>query len=140
MRSMIIKKYQEMVKLKTFEERFLYLKLHGDVGFPTFGPERELNQRFYQSKEWRNLRNQVIVRDNGCDLAFPEMELLDKIYIHHINPILPDDFSNNTNKLFDLNNLVCVSFNTHQAIHYGNNDFTKISGLSERKPNDTRLW
>lgn len=136
----MIKTYREMARLKTFEERFLYLKLYGDVGRPTFGPERELNQRFYHSNEWRSVRNQAIIRDDGCDLAVPDMNLNELIYIHHINPITPDDFINNTNKLFDLDNLVCVSFDTHQALHYGSKSFVKERGLIERKANDTKLW
>ena len=129
-----------MSYLQTFEERFEYLKLHGSVGIDTFGADRWINQNFYRSKEWKDVRNKVIIRDEGCDLAVPEFLIGDKIYIHHINPISVDDFSNNTNKLFDLNNLVCVSFETHQAIHYGTADYLKTSGLSERKPNDTKVW
>lgn len=129
-----------MSYLKTFEERFEYLKLHGGVGVDTFGPDRWINQNFYRSKEWKDVRNKVIIRDEGCDLAIPSFTIGDKIYIHHINPITVDDFSNNVNKLLDLNNLVCVSFDTHQAIHYGTADYLKFSGLCERKPNDTKAW
>lgn len=129
-----------MSYLKTFEERFEYLKLRGGVGIDTFGADRWINQNFYRSKEWKDARNKVIIRDEGCDLAIPEFLIGDRIYIHHINPITVDDFSNNTNKLFDLDNLVCVSFETHQAIHYGTADYLKFSGLTERKPNDTKVW
>lgn len=140
MTMMIAKTYRQMSYLKTFEERFEYLKLHGGVGIDTFGTDRWINQNFYRSKEWKDTRNKVIIRDEGCDLAIPEFLIGDRIYIHHINPITVDDFSNNTNKLFDLDNLVCVSFETHQAIHYGTADYLKFSGLTERKPNDTKVW
>lgn len=135
-----MKTYQEMSYLKTFEERFEYLKLYSNVGTDTFGPDRWINQNFYRSKEWKDTRNRVIIRDEGCELGIPGLAIGGKIYIHHINPITVDDFSNNTNKLFDLNNLVCVSFETHQAIHYGTADCLKTSGLTERKPNDTKVW
>lgn len=135
-----MKTYHEMSNLQTFEERFEYLKLHGDVGVDTFGADRWINQNFYRSREWKTIRNEIIIRDNGCDLAVPEYVIGDKIYIHHINPISVDDFTNNPNKLLNPDNLICVSFETHQAIHYGSIDYLKISGLSERKPNDTKVW
>jgi hypothetical protein len=135
-----MKTYKELSQYVTFEERFEYLKLHGDVGIDTFGPDRWINQNFYRSREWKTIRNEIIIRDNGCDLAVPEYVIGDKIYIHHINPISVDDFTNNPNKLLNPDNLICVSFETHQAIHYGSIDYLKISGLSERKPNDTKVW
>lgn len=135
-----MKTYKELSQYATFEERFEYLKLHGDVGIDTFGPDRWINQNFYRSREWKTIRNEIIIRDNGCDLAVPEYVIGDKIYIHHINPISVDDFTNNPNKLLNPDNLICVSFETHQAIHYGSIDYLKISGLSERKPNDTKVW
>lgn len=128
-----------MRQLQTFEERFEYLKLHGGVGLDTFGPDRWINQNFYRSKEWKDVRNMVIIRDEGCDLAIPKFVIGDRIYIHHINPITVSDFDN-PDVLFDLDNLVCVSFETHQAIHYGTADYLKISGLTERKPNDMKVW
>lgn len=133
------KSYHEMRQLHTFEERFEYLKLRGGVGIDTFGPDRWINQNFYRSKEWKDVRNRVIIRDEGCDLAVPEFVIGDRIYIHHINPITVSDFDN-PDALLDLDNLVCVSFETHQAIHYGTADYLKISGLTERKPNDTKVW
>lgn len=135
-----MKTYKELSQYATFEERFEYLKLHGGVGIDTFGPDRWINQNFYRSREWKMIRNEIIIRDNGCDLAVPEYVIGDKIYIHHINPISVDDFTNNPNKLLNPDNLICVSFETHQAIHYGSIDYLKISGLSERKPNDTKVW
>lgn len=135
---MTTKSYSDMILLSTFEERLEYLQTHNSVGENTFGPDRWINQRFYKSKEWKDIRNKVIVRDNGCDLAIPELTILDRIYIHHINPIEIDDFSNNVNKLTDLDNLICVSFDTHQAIHYCKS--IKVLGIAERKPNDTKVW
>lgn len=135
---MTTKSYSDMILLSTFEERLKYLQTRNLVGENTFGPDRWINQRFYKSKEWKDIRNKVIIRDNGCDLAIPELTILDRIYIHHINPINIDDFSNNVNKLTDLDNLICVSFNTHQAIHYCNS--IKGLGIVERKPNDTKVW
>lgn len=134
------KSYSEMMSFGSFEERFEYLKLLGEAYGVTFGPDRWVNQNFYRSKEWQNTRSNIIIRDDGCDLGIPKFLINDKIYIHHINPITIDDFSNNTNKLFDPENLICVSFETHQAIHYGNSNYLKISGLQERKPGDTKVW
>ena len=135
-----MKSYNELIRFRTFQERFNYLKLHGEVGIDTFGPDRWINQTFYRSKEWRDIRNRVIIRDEGCDLGVPECTIGDRIYIHHINPITVDDFENHPEALLDLNNLICVSFETHQAIHFGSSDYLKISGLEERKPNDTKVW
>lgn len=135
-----MKSYNELIRFRTFQERFNYLKLHGEVGIDTFGPDRWINQNFYRSKEWRDIRNRVIIRDEGCDLGIPEHTIGDRIYIHHINPITVEDFESNPDALLDLNNLICVSFETHQAIHYGSTDYLKISGLEERKPNDTKWW
>lgn len=140
MDSKTMKSYHELVRFRTFQERFDYLKLHGEVGMDTFGPDRWINQNFYRSKEWRDIRNRVIIRDEGCDLGIPEYTIGDRIYIHHINPITIDDFENRPEALLDLDNLICVSFETHQAIHFGSADYLKISGLEERKPNDTKVW
>ena len=135
-----MKSYHELIRFQTFQERFNYLKLHGEVGIDTFGPDRWINQNFYRSKEWRDIRNRVIIRDEGCDLGVPEYTIGDRIYIHHINPITVEDFESNPDALLDLDNLICVSFDTHQAIHFGSADYLKISGLEERKPNDTKVW
>lgn len=127
--------YEELLRLKTFEERFTYLKLDGSVGKETFGSRRALNQTFYHSKEWKNVRDRIIVRDMGLDLAHQDYPIVGRIYIHHLNPILPGDFS----LALDPENLICTSFDTHQAIHYG--DATLISQeLVERRPNDTCPW
>lgn len=113
------KSYSELSHLHDFLERFRYLQLHGDVGENTFGVERYLNQALYKSKEWRDVRNLVIVRDEGCDLGIEGYEIRDRILIHHINPITVEDVENSSSLLFDPDNLICVSHLTHNAIHYG---------------------
>lgn len=134
-----IRTYSEMIRLKTFNERFDYLKLDGNVGVATFGFDRYLNQMFYRSKEWRRTRHEIIVRDNGLDLAMPGYEIFDRIYIHHMNPINADDIVDRSDYLLNPDYLVCVSFDTHNAIHYGNRDLL-IPGPIERRPNDTCPW
>lgn len=131
--------YREMLECETFQERYEYLNLHGSVGEDTFGSERLLNQRFYRSNEWKRIRNRIIVRDQSFDLAHPDRYLTGSITIHHINPITPEDILNSSYKLVDPNNLVCVSHETHNAIHYG--DYDLISkDIPERVPGDTMLW
>lgn len=133
------KTYEELILLKTFEERFEYLSMSGKIGDPTFGSHRGLNQMLYTSPEWKEIRRKVILRDNGCDLALPGYQISTRAYIHHINPITEDDILNHSPEIFSLNNLVCVSFKTHNAIHYGNKE-----GISRdpviRRPNDTCPW
>lgn len=136
---MKIKRYSELVRLETFKERFDYLKLDGSVGEPTFGFDRYLNQEFYCSKEWKETRRKVIIRDNGCDLAFDDHVIGKYIVIHHLNPITMEQIENRDPVIFDPENLVCVSRNTHNAIHYGDWDLIP-KGLVERKPNDTCPW
>lgn len=135
----MIKRYSEISKLKTFKERFEYLKLDGEVGKSTFGFDRYLNQQFYRSREWRQLRNHIIVRDNGCDLGIEGTEIYGKIYIHHMNPVTISDLINNVDYIMDPESLISCSFDTHNAIHYGNFDLVNIQFI-ERKPNDTCLW
>ena len=125
--------------MKTFKERFEYLKLDGEVGKSTFGFDRYLNQQFYRSKEWRQLRNHIIVRDNGCDLGIEGTEIYGKIYIHHMNPVTISDLLNNIAYIMDPESLISCSFDTHNAIHYGNFDLVNIQFV-KRKPNDTCLW
>jgi len=134
-----IKTYNELIKLQSFEERFNYLKLDSVVGVSTFGYDRYLNQIFYRSAEWKQIRDKVIIRDNGCDLAFPEYYIYGKILIHHINPITKDDILNKSYKLFDLNNLVCVSKETHDAIHYSSDEIISKEPIARTK-NDTCPW
>lgn len=134
-----IKTYSEVIRLPTFAERFRYLKIGGVVGKETFGKDRHLNQTLYWSDEWREFRRKVIIRDNGCDLASEGYDIYDKIIVHHINPITPKDILNRDPKIFDLENVICVSFNTHQAIHYG--DESILTTLPpERFEFDTCPW
>lgn len=135
-----MKSYRKLRLLDTFEERFEYLKLQGNIGVETFGHDRYLNQLFYRSPQWKRLRNEVIVRDNGCDLGMDGYEIHDKILIHHINPITEEDILLDTPKLYDLNNLICVSHSTHNAIHYGDPALLPKKLPPERKPNDTCPW
>ena len=137
---MIIRTYSELIRLPTFEERYNYLKLDSEIGIETFGFERYLNQRFYRSKEWKALRDEIIVRDHGCDLGILGYEIYDKIYIHHINPITADDIRNNTEYLMNPEFLISTTHDTHNAIHYGNSDLLNVNVLVERTKNDTCLW
>lgn len=137
---MMKKTYSELILLPTFEKRYEYLKLYGHVGEDTFGFDRYLNQAFYRSTEWKRIRREIIVRDNGCDLAHPDREIVGPIYIHHINPISMKDLTDQTDYLRDPENLVCVSYNTHQAIHYGSTELLTPTELVERRPNDTCPW
>lgn len=134
-----IRTYSELMELPTFEERFRYLQLNGTVGQDTFGFDRYLNQTFYRSKEWKKIRDYVIVRDNGCDLAMDGREIYDKIYIHHMNPIMIQDILHESEFLLDPEYLICVSHRTHNAIHYGDESLL-YQGPIERTPNDTCPW
>ena len=137
---MIIKSYSELIKIPTYKERFEYLKLDGIVGKDTFGYDRYLNQAFYNSPEWRRFRRDMIIRDNGCDLACEGYEIRGKIILHHINPITQDDLiSRRRDVLFDPENIICVTHNTHNAIHYGDANLL-ITGPIERVANDTCPW
>lgn len=136
---MSIRTYTELTKLRTFRERFEYLKLDGLVGEETFGFERYLNQQFYHSLEWRRIRDRVIARDLGCDLAMEGYEIHEPILIHHMNPITVVDIRHSTEFLADLDYLICVTKNTHNAIHYGDASML-ITEPIERTPNDTSPW
>ena len=136
---MIIRTYSELIKLPTFEERFQYLKLDGDVGVETFGFDRYLNQAFYSSDEWKSIRNQVIIRDNGCDLGIEGREIYKRIIIHHMNPITKEDLLYRTEYLLDPEYMICTMKNTHDAIHYGDENLLFKEPI-ERKPNDTCPW
>ena len=131
--------YSKLIELPTFAERFDYLALNGVVGETTFGGSRYLNQLFYNSKEWKEVRDIVIMRDEGCDLGCLDRPITGTIYIHHINPIRKEDILARSWKVLDPENLICVSFNTHQAIHYGDRSIL-IPDLVERYPNDTCPW
>lgn len=135
-----IKTYSELSKLKTFEERYNYLKLDNVVGEETFGFDRWLNQHFYKSKEWLKVRDEVIARDLGCDLGIPDREIIDeRILIHHMNPISKDDIVNNTDFLLNPEYLITTINNTHQAIHYGNDDMLAQTPI-DRYKNDQCPW
>ena len=135
----IIRTYSELCKLKTFKERFEYLKLDGNIGFETFGFDRYFNQRFYKSKEWLQSRDDVIIRDNGCDLGIKDYEIHGRIIVHHMNPITLDDLEKQTELLLNPEYLITTVHNTHNAIHYG--DFTLLdNSIIERRVNDTCLW
>lgn len=137
---MTIRTYSELMKLKTFEERFEYLRLYGRVGKDTFGFDRYLNQLFYTSNEWRSLRNYIITRDDGCDLAIPDRKIMDqRILIHHINPISKEDILQKTKFLLDPEYLITTVDNTHKAIHYSNED-NLFQGPITRTKNDTCPW
>lgn len=139
-----IKTYTEMLQYTTFQDRFNYLKLDGRIGEETFGnySRRWLNQRFYQSPEWQMIKQQVLIRDNGCDMALQEYELINnKIYVHHMNPITEDDIINHTSFLTNPEYLVCVSFETHNAIHFGDLNVARIAkDPAQRYPGDQCLW
>lgn len=131
--------YSELIQIPTFEERYKYLRISGSVGADTFGFDRYLNQTFYKSAIWRRLRNQIIVRDNGCDLADLDHPIYGKIIIHHMNPVDTDDVIYQREILLNPDYLICVSHITHNAIHYGSEELLP-SDLIERKPNDTCPW
>lgn len=134
-----IKTYSELIALPTFEERFKYLQLKGVVGKDTFGFDRYLNQKFYRSAEWKRIRDQVIVRDNGCDLGIDDRMIHGRILIHHMNPINESDIIHATDALLNPEYLICVTHSTHNAIHYGDEDLLML-GPVVRTKNDTCPW
>ena len=134
-----IRSYSKLIKLQTFEERFDYLKLDGVVGEDTFGFDRYLNQQFYRSREWKRIRDQVIIRDNGCDLGVDGYEIHGRVLIHHMNPISTDDIHTMSDFLMNPEYLICVTHRTHNAIHYGD-DSLIVNVPIERSQNDTCPW
>ena len=136
---MSIRTYSELILLPTFEERFKYLQLNGRVGDDTFGFDRYINQKFYRSAEWKRIRDLVIMRDNGCDLALEGYEIYGRILIHHMNPITVKDVELNTEYLMNPEYLICVTHNTHNAIHYGDEKLIN-KGPVVRTKNDTCPW
>ena len=134
-----IRTYSELIQLPTFEDRFDYLRLDSVVGKDTFGFDRYLNQQFYRSSEWKRIRNQVIVRDNGCDLGIDEYEIHGRILIHHMNPISIEDLQYMSDLLMNPEYLICVSHRTHNAIHYGDESVI-VTAPIERSQNDTCPW
>lgn len=134
-----IRTYSELIKLPTFEERFNYLKMGGAVGADTFGFDRIFNQRFYSSKEWKSLRDQIIIRDNGCDLGVEGYEIYGQVIVHHLNPITLKDIEDASDFLLNPEYLITTTHRTHNAIHYGDESLLPI-GIQERKKNDTCPW
>lgn len=134
-----IKRYSELSTIPTYEERFQYLQLKGAVGNDTFGYDRYLNQILYNSPEWKRLRNQIIIRDNGRDLGCEGYEIYGRILIHHMNPITVEDIVSRNPIVFDPENLICVSHSTHNAIHYGDKNLLIMAPV-ERTKNDTCPW
>lgn len=136
---MIIRTYSDLIQLPTFEERFRYLQLNSSVGKETFGFDRYLNQNFYRSAEWKRIRDKVIIRDNGCDLGIEDRLIYGRVIIHHMNPVTDRDIVDLTSFLLNPEYLICVSHNTHNAIHYGNEDLL-MKGPVIRTKNDTCPW
>lgn len=135
-----LRTYSELMMLETFEERYRYLRLGGKVGQDTFGMERILNQRFYHSKEWNDVRSAIMVRDNGCDLGVDTRVIFDRPIIHHMNPITTKDLASHSDYLLNPEYLILVSHRTHNAIHYGDDSLIEDVVLVERLPNDTCPW
>ena len=135
----MIRTYHELSQYESFEDRFRYLQLKGSVGRSTFGYDRYLNQRFYTSKQWRDVRNRVIARDLGLDLGCEGYEIYDKIVIHHMNPIVADDIRHSNEDILDPEFLITTTHETHNAIHYGDESLLRRP-LVERHRGDTKLW
>lgn len=141
MNQTIIRTYSELIILETFEERFLYLKLDGSIGEDTFGFDRYLNQLFYRSPEWKQVRNFVITRDMGCDLAIPDHEIINQqILIHHMNPLTKEDIINKSDYLLNPEYLICTTKKTHNAIHYGDERILDQIVPIVRTKNDQCPW
>jgi hypothetical protein len=135
----VLRTFSELDELETFLERFRYLALNGRVGAQTFGADRWLNQDFYQSRQWRQIRNHVITRDEGCDLAMPGYEIHSRLYIHHMNPMTADDIVDGNEAILDPEFLITTTHQTHNAIHYG--DERQLPRLFvPRRAGDTKLW
>lgn len=138
-RWVMMKSYRELRRLETFEERFEYLRIRGEIGKVTFGFERYLNQVLYHSNEWHHVKKDAIVRDDGCDLGIPGYEIQAGLLVHHINSITIEDVENGADCIFDLDNLITTTLRTHNAIHFGNGAL--LSRLPViRKKSDTCLW
>lgn len=136
---MIIRTYSELITFSTFEERFQYLKLDGIVGEETFGFQRWLNQEFYHSGPWLNFRDEITIRDNGCDLGVPGYEIYGSVLIHHLNPITYEDILHLSPCVFDPENAICTRLQTHNAIHYGDENLLFATPI-QRSRNDTCPW
>lgn len=139
MKKTIIRTYSELITLPTFEDRYHYLQLNGAVGKDTFGFDRYINQQFYRSKEWQRIRDEVIIRDNACDLGMEGYEIHGRIYVHHMNPIMVRDIQSNSDYLMNPEFLICTTHRTHNAIHYGDENLLARAPI-ERTKNDTCPW
>jgi hypothetical protein len=137
--TMKTRSYSELRQLNTFIDRFKYLMLRGEVGRATFGFDRYINQQFYTSRQWRQIRSDVIARDNGCDLGIAGYEISDRAYIHHLNPMTVEEIENGDERILDLDNLITTTHRTHNAIHFGDEKLLP-QPLVERKRGDTNLW
>lgn len=135
----MIRSYSELRQIDSFEERFKYLALNGEVGRSTFGFDRYINQRFYASTQWKHIRQEVILRDNGCDLGIAGYEIHSRLYIHHMNPMAVEDITRGDFTILCPEFLITTSHQTHNAIHYGDEGLLPRPP-AERKPGDTRLW
>ena len=135
----MLRSYSELSRLRTFDERFRYLLLVGSVGVETFGFDRYVNQRFYRSEEWKHVRNIVIARDNGCDLGIEGRDINGRVYVHHMNPMNLEQINDHMDLVLDPEYLVCVTFATHNAIHYGDESYITLAPV-ERQPNDMCPW
>jgi hypothetical protein len=131
--------YSDLVKLATFEERFEYLSMPGEVGRATFGFDRWINQQFYRSREWRQARDYVVYRDEACDLGIPGYDIHANLLVHHMNPVTPDDLIGGEEWVLDPEFLITTTHRTHNAIHYGDASLL-VRAPVERRPGDTRLW
>ena len=137
--SMRIRSYSELRRLETFEERYHYLALRGNVGEVTFGFDRYINQQFYRSREWKQIRDKVIVRDNGCDLGVEGYEIHSRIFIHHMNPMSAQEIKNGDESIIDPRYLITTTNRTHNAIHYGDESLL-LKPFVPRQAGDTKLW
>jgi len=134
-----IRSYSELRRIDSFEDRFEYLKMGGSVGHETFGFDRHINQAFYHSSEWKQIRNYVIARDGGCDLGVRGYEIHAELLVHHMNPMDSDDIIHGEEWILDPNYLITTTQATHNAIHYGDRSLLAVPFV-ERSPGDTRLW
>lgn len=132
--------YSELIRYSSYEDRFRYLCLRGSVGEATFGFDRWINQRFYTSREWKSVRREVILRDNGCDLGIPGHEIHARLVVHHMNPIEPGSFVEDSELALDPEYMITTTHDTHRAIHYGDHSYLVNHLYEPRKPGDTKLW
>lgn len=135
----MLRTYTELNAIRSFEDRYRYLALRGVVGQPTFGIDRYINQSFYRSRQWRQMRSQVITRDYGCDLGYSDRPIRGYVIVHHMNPMTVDEIVDGEDSILNPEYLICVSHNTHNAIHYGDESLLPYQFV-ERRPGDTRLW